>query len=305
MSWLSDFVGPRIRDIVGTDRTDEGLRTCAACGRDLSQAVFEAGLGICPACGHPNPLRPVERFATVFDDGRFEVVDVSEANVDVLHFRDLRRYAERLKEAHLRAGGRDALAVGRGMIGGNDAVVACADEGFLGGTLGIAAVAAFAQAARLATLQRAPLVVFTGAHGPRIQEGLFALAQSTQVRPIIADLNKAGMPCIVVIVAARGDRGLPAFAGFADILVREIVRADDPGEETGVDPSAANGSAVDVVVRRQDLAAVLTELADLTVDRRASAPVLPLHPTAADTASADAAGIPEDAPAAADQASER
>ena len=297
MSWLSDFVGPRFRDIVGVDRDEKDSGACRGCGFEAAPEMFRAEMGICPRCGHLNPLRPAERFAALFDDRRYEAVETPEVNSDVLRFRDARRYADRLKDAQARTSARDSLVIARGTAGGNDLVAACVDPAFLGGSIGVQAGAALAQAARLAALQRVPLIVFTGPNALRAQEGLLASAQACRVLPALRDLAKVGMPTITVLVAGYDGSTLPLVGAFGDIIVREAsghgAMREAPGHgappreppRRGADalPSAdPPGIASDLVVGRRELSPVLRRLVDLSVNRRAPAPVFSLHPNGAD-----------------------
>ncbi len=332
MSWLSDFVGPRLREIVGAEHEDEDLGTCRGCGFAFSPERLQADLGICPRCGHVNPLRPEQRFAALFDDGRYEAVADPETTSDVLKFRDARRYTDRLKEAQARTAGRDSLAVGRGTAAGNDVVAACVDPAFLGGSLGVQAGAALARAARLATLQHAPLIVFAGPDALRAQEGLLAPAQACRVLPALRDLAKVGMPVITVVVAGHAASTLPLVAAFGDIVIREVPAGpEEPagreapgnpqapaghkvpahpeapaGHEVPANPEALAGREVlaghahpgdspvmvgDLLVPRRELTPVLHRLVDLTVNRRAPAPVFSLHPAGAEPGQDPAAEV--------------
>ena len=297
MSWLSDFVGPRFRDIVGVDRDEKDVGACLGCGFEASPELFQDEMGICSRCGHLNPLRPAERFAALFDDRRYDVVATPEVNSDVLRFRDARRYADRLKDAQARTSARDSLIIARGTAGGNDLVAACVDPAFFGGSIGVQAGAALAQAARLAALQRVPLIVFTGPNALRVQEGLLASAQACRILPALRDLAKVGMPTITVLVAGYDGSTLPLVGAFGDIIIREApgrgaVREapghgapppEQPHEGADDAPSAdPPGIASDLIVGRRDLSTVLRQLVDLCVNRRAPAPVFSLHPNGAD-----------------------
>src|SRR6185437_5394261 len=155
MSWLTNFVLPKIRAVVTKKEVPDNLwDKCPRCGQMLFHRELEANLFVCQACGHHMRLDPTRRLATLFDEGAYDRIELPKTVADPLKFRDRKRYAERLKESQAKSGpGSDALIVAHGQIGGHAAVVACFDFGFMGGSMGIAVGEGLLAAARLAVLQ--------------------------------------------------------------------------------------------------------------------------------------------------------
>jgi acetyl-CoA carboxylase carboxyl transferase subunit beta len=53
MSWLTEFVRPKIRTLLGrTDVPDNLWRQCPNCQQMIFHKELEAGLKVCPHCGH-------------------------------------------------------------------------------------------------------------------------------------------------------------------------------------------------------------------------------------------------------------
>ena len=126
MSWLSNFVLPKIRTLVGRKEVPDNLwKQCPGCEQTLFQKDLVADQMVCRHCGHHFRIGSAERFRMLFDGAAFETVEPPKPPVDPLKFRDRKRYSERLREGQAVLGaGSDAVAVARGRIGGVPAVIA-------------------------------------------------------------------------------------------------------------------------------------------------------------------------------------
>ena len=89
---------------------------------------------------------------------------------DPLKFRDIKRYADRLKENRAKAGAADAVTVAFGKLERQDVTVAVQDFVFQGGTLGLAAGEAIVAGIFAAIERRTPFMIFT-ASGRRADAG--------------------------------------------------------------------------------------------------------------------------------------
>lgn len=268
MSWLTNFVLPKIRAVVAKKDVPENLwQKCANCGQMLFSRDLEAGLHVCGNCGHHLRLAPQQRLDMLFDDGRYSVIELPKAPIDPLKFRDLKRYADRLKDAQAKAGRpRDAMLVAHGLIGGLPAVTAVFDFEFLGGSMGMAVGEALLAAGRLAVLQEAALVVVPASGGARMQEGILSLVQMAKVAAAIALVRDAGVPYLSVMcdpttggVAASfamlGDLNLAepgALIGFAGRrVIEQTTNQQLPGDFQRAEFLLAHGMLDAIVPRRQ------------------------------------------------------
>src|SRR5689334_20419551 len=129
MSWLSNFVLPKIRAAVSRREVPDNLwKQCPACEQTLFHRDLEAELQVCRHCGHHFRIGSGARFAMLFDGGAFERVELPRTPVDPLRFRDRKRYIERLRESQAAGDtGGEAVALAHGRIGGIPAVVAAFD----------------------------------------------------------------------------------------------------------------------------------------------------------------------------------
>ena len=214
---------------------------------------------------------------------------------DPLKFRDRKRYTERLKEAQAKSGGRDAVVVAHGAIGGNEAVLAVFDFAFLGGSMGVAVGEALVAAARLAVEREAALVVVPSSGGARMQEGILSLMQLPRTTLAVEMVKEKGLPYVVVLAdpttggvsasfAMLGDVTLAepgAVIGFAGArVIEETIREKLPEGFQRAEYLLEHGM-IDMVVPRRELKATLARVLDLLTHRGAStqaAPDAELHP---------------------------
>ena len=112
---------------------------CPESGQLVFHKDLEANLMVVPGSGYHMPISPKARLASLFDDGDYEELATPETPSDPLKFRDIKRYADRLKENRAKAGAADAITVAFGKLERQDVTVAVQDFAFQGGTLGLAA----------------------------------------------------------------------------------------------------------------------------------------------------------------------
>jgi acetyl-CoA carboxylase carboxyl transferase subunit beta len=223
MSWLSNYVLPKIRRAVGRKEVPDNLwHKCPACEQMLFHRELAANLNVCRHCGHHLRIGAVTRLNLLFDDGLWTRVELPQPPADPLRFRDRKRYAERLREAQAVYGpGSDAVVVAHGRIGGHPAVVAAFEFGFMGGSMGTAAGEALVTAARLAVLQEAALIAVPASGGARMQEGVLSLMQMPRTILAVDMVKEAGLPYIVLLTDPTTGGVSASFAMVGDITLAE------------------------------------------------------------------------------------
>ena len=222
MSWLTEYVRPRIRTLLGRREVPENLWVqCPECQQMIFHAELEKNLKVCTNCGHHLRASPAERLAWTFDDGACTRIELPKVPADPLRFRDGQRYVDRLRAAREKTHGEDALAVAHGLIGGHKAVVAVMVFDFMAGSMGAAVGEGIVAAARLAVLQEAPLVIFTASGGARMQEGTVSLMQMPRTVLATRLVKQAGLPFIVVLTDPTTGGVTASFAMLGDIQIAE------------------------------------------------------------------------------------
>jgi acetyl-CoA carboxylase carboxyl transferase subunit beta len=278
MSWLTEFVRPKIRTLLGRREVPENLwLQCPACQQMIFHTELEKNRKICTNCGHHMRATVAERLAWTFDDGQYTRIELPKVPVDPLRFRDSKRYTDRLKEARDKTQLEDAIAVAHGTIGGQRSVVAVLAFDFIGGSMGAAVGEGILAAARLAVLQEAPLIVFTASGGARMQEGMVSLVQMPRTVIAARMVKEAGLPFITVLCDPTTGGVTASFTMLGDIqiaepgaeigfagarVIEQTVREKLPDGFQRSEYLLAHGM-VDMVVKRTELTAVLARLISL------------------------------------------
>jgi acetyl-CoA carboxylase carboxyl transferase subunit beta len=222
MSWLTEFVRPKIRTLLGRKDVPENLwHQCPACQQMIFQRDLDTNLKVCPHCGHHMRASARERLSWTFDDGRFTLIELPRVPQDPLRFRDQKRYTDKLKDARDKTKLDDAILVGHGEIGGQKSVVAAMDFSFLGGSMGAAVGEGIVAAARLAVMQKAPLILYTSSGGARMMEGAISLMQMPRTTIATQMVKEAGLPYIVVLTDPTTGGVTASFAMLGDIQIAE------------------------------------------------------------------------------------
>ncbi|MBN8898963.1 MAG: acetyl-CoA carboxylase carboxyl transferase subunit beta, partial [Rhodospirillales bacterium] len=124
MSWLTEYVRPKIRTLFSRREVPENLwHQCPACQQMIFHRDLLANLKVCTHCGHHMRATVAERLAWTFDETGFTRIELPKVTADPLRFRDSKRYSDRLKEAREKTHAEDAIAVAHGTIGGAKTVV--------------------------------------------------------------------------------------------------------------------------------------------------------------------------------------
>ncbi|TPW36088.1 acetyl-CoA carboxylase, carboxyltransferase subunit beta [Oecophyllibacter saccharovorans] len=221
MSWLTDYVRPKVRSLLQRDVPDNLWTNCDSCGQMLLIRDYERNWKVCPHCGHHGRALAHERMKWTFDNGEYTPIELPKMPTDPLAFRDSKRYTDRLKTARAKTQLDDSLLVAHGRIGGRETVVAVMAFEFMAGTMGPALGEAFLAACRLAVLQKAPLVIFTASGGARMQEGVASLMQMPRTTIGVQMLREAGLPYIVVFTNPTTGGVSASFAMLGDVHVAE------------------------------------------------------------------------------------
>jgi acetyl-CoA carboxylase carboxyl transferase subunit beta len=222
MNWISNYVRPKINSLFSRREVPENLWSkCDECGQMLFHRELSDALNVCPNCDHHMYIPPRQRFADLFDGGLYHEVAVPEPLADPLHFRDQKRYTDRLKDARRTNESHDAMVVAEGEIGRMKTVVAIQDFRFMSGSMGMFVGNAIIAAAERAVKLKCPLILFSAAGGARMQEGILSLMQMPRSTVAVQMLKEAGLPYIVVLTHATTGGVTASYAMLGDIQIAE------------------------------------------------------------------------------------
>ncbi|SLN52403.1 Acetyl-coenzyme A carboxylase carboxyl transferase subunit beta [Roseovarius gaetbuli] len=222
MNWITNYVRPRINSIFSRREVPENLWSkCDDCGTMLFHRELSGNLNVCTSCGNHMPITPRERFAGLFDGGVFSEVDVPLPNPDPLHFRDQKKYPDRLRTAQKTTGEKEAMLVATGEIGRTPIVAAAQDFSFMAGSMGMYVGNAIIAAAETAVKLKRPLILFSAAGGARMQEGILSLMQMPRTTVAVQMLREAGLPYIVVLTHPTTGGVTASYAMLGDVHIAE------------------------------------------------------------------------------------
>jgi acetyl-CoA carboxylase carboxyl transferase subunit beta len=222
MNWISNYVRPRINSIFSRREVPENLWSkCDECGTMLFHRELSDNLNVCTSCDHHMAITPRDRFGALFDGGIFTEVEVPTPTADPLHFRDQKKYPDRMKAAQRNTGEKEAMLVVMGEIGRTPIVAAAQDFSFMGGSMGMYVGNAIIAAAQRAVESKRPLILFSAAGGARMQEGILSLMQMPRTTVAVEMLKEANLPYIVVLTHPTTGGVTASYAMLGDVHIAE------------------------------------------------------------------------------------
>lgn len=284
MSWI-DKILPSISTSSGTSKNKskkkatvpEGVwKKCPRCEAVLYEKSLSENHEVCPKCDHHLRITARRRIKLFLDAGDQVELFADLEPVDLLKFKDLKKYKERLSAAQKSTGEKDALVVVKGRVNGVAVIVAAFEFGFIGGSMGAVVGEKFTQAVNTCLRERLPLVCFSTSGGARMQEALISLMQMAKTAAALECLKQNHLPYISVLVdpvyggvsaslAMLGDVNIAepnALVGFTGPdVIRQTVRVKLPEGFQRSEFLLEHG-AIDMIVHRRDLRGKIASLLD-------------------------------------------
>jgi len=223
MNWFEKLLPSRIRIDAGSKKSvPEGLWTkCGGCSAVLYRRELERTMDVCPKCDHHHRIGARRRLELFLDsDGREEIGAELEP-IDILKFKDSKKYKDRLVQAQKNTEEKDALIAMKGTLKGMPLTAAAFEFKFMGGSMGSVVGERFVRAANISLEERIPFVCFSASGGARMQEALFSLMQMSKTSAILARMSKEGIPFISVMTDPTMGGVSASFAMLGDINVAE------------------------------------------------------------------------------------
>ena len=282
MSWIDKILPSISRNNAESKKKSavpEGVwKKCPRCDATLYQKTLEENFDVCPKCDHHLRITARRRIQLFLDAGKQEELNSSLEPIDLLRFKDLKRYKDRLVSAQKDTGEKDALVVTKGELKGIPIVVAAFEFGFIGGSMGAVVGEKFTQAVNSCMADGLPLVCFSTSGGARMQEALVSLMQMAKTSAALEKLKRECLPYISVLVdpvyggvsaslAMLGDINVAepnALVGFTGPdVIRQTVRVKLPDGFQRSEFLLEHG-AIDMIIHRRDMrdkvAALLAKL---------------------------------------------
>lgn len=222
MNWITRLTRPTVKKThIQMDVPDDFWARCPACDSMLFHEEIAKADYVCPRCGHHFRLPTLRRLEMMFDGGKYTLIQLPKVKEDPLKFADLKKYADRLKDARKKNRTEDAMLVAHGKIGKKNAVVGVLNFDFMGGSMGTAVGEAIIRASQLALMQEAALILVTASGGARMQEGMLSLMQMARTTIAVKKLKKKKLPYIVILTNPTTGGVTASFAMLGDIALAE------------------------------------------------------------------------------------
>ncbi len=229
MSWFEKLMPSRIRTEANQKGTvPEGLWVkCERCKAVLYRAELERNQEVCPKCGEHRRIGARQRLDKFLDPEPREEIAAALEPLDVLRFRDSKKYRDRITQAQKATGEKDALIAIKGKVMGQPVVAAAFEFRFMGGSMGSVVGEKFVRAADTCIRDDAALVCFSASGGARMQEALYSLLQMSKTSAALARLAERRIPYISILTDPTMGGVSASFAMLGDIQIAE------PGAQIG------------------------------------------------------------------------
>jgi acetyl-CoA carboxylase carboxyl transferase subunit beta len=194
---------------------------CDSCKEIMYRAEVERAGRVCPKCHYPFRISARERLGQLADPGSFEEREMSLATADPLGFKDTKKYRERVRAAAQKTASDEAVICGVASIGGQPAVLAVFEFGFLGGSMGSVVGEKLTRAIELAIDKHLPVVIVSASGGARMQEGILSLMQMAKTSAALERLGASGLPYLSVLTDPTTGGVTASFAMLGDVILAE------------------------------------------------------------------------------------
>lgn len=283
MSWLSKLLPPKV-NVESGDKANvpEGLwHKCDSCNEILYYTDLEKNFQVCPKCNYHHYMSARKRLDMLLDsDGRVEV-GAEVRPIDILKFKDSKKYADRLEDSQNKIGESDALVVMQGTINKQMVVIAAFEFKFIGGSMGSVVGERFARGVMAAAENNCPFICVATSGGARMMEGVNSLMQMIKTSAVLHLLSVKKLPFISVLTDPTMGGVSASFAFLGDVVVAEpgasIGFAGKRVIEQTVREKLPEGfqtaefllekGAIDMVVTRQNLKYELARMIALLMNR--------------------------------------
>jgi len=250
---------------------------CNSCNEIIYRKVIDQNLRVCPKCNYHFPIPARKRIECLADPGTFIEHDQHMVSSDVLDFKDLKRYPQRIKESMEATGEQDAVLCGEAKIDGQPVMLGVFEFSFMGGSLGSVVGEKITRLIERAIEKKTGVIIFCASGGARMQEGILSLMQMAKTSAALAKLREARLLYISVLtdpttggvsasIGMLGDiivaepKAMIGFAGPR--VIKETIRAELPEGFQRAEYLLEHG-IVDLIVERKELRQTLGSLIEM------------------------------------------
>ncbi len=253
----------------------EGLWTrCDSCGEMITNKQLDEQLKVCPKCNKHFTADAKERISWLADEGTFEEIDSDMGSVDILKFKGVSAYTDKLKAYQKETGSIDAVRTGFAEIDGNKVGLGVMDFNFLAASMGSVVGEKITRLIEKSTKKKVPVILICASGGARMYEGMFSLMQMAKTSAALARHAEEGLAYVCVLTNPTMAGVMASFASLGDVIIaepgamigfagarviRETTREELPkGFQTA--EFLLESGLIDMIVHRKQLKSTLSNL---------------------------------------------
>ncbi|WP_457642784.1 acetyl-CoA carboxylase, carboxyltransferase subunit beta [Persephonella sp.] len=194
---------------------------CDKCKTLLYSEDLKKNMKICPHCGYNFRMNAKERVDMFLDEIYEYDLFPRISPVDILNFKDTKRYRDRIKDAQSKTGLNDAIIIAYGKMYDREVILAPMDFRFMGGSMGSVVGAKFVRGAEFAIEKKIPFIAITASGGARMQESIISLMQMAKTSMAVDKMNRAGILYISILTDPTMGGVSASFAFLGDVIIAE------------------------------------------------------------------------------------
>tara|TARA_B100000963_G_C22633287_1_gene676159 strand:+ start:3751 stop:4599 length:849 start_codon:yes stop_codon:yes gene_type:complete len=222
MNWLTNFVKPKLSAIKSKIIKKDNLwHKCPGCEQMIFHRELKEKLYVCSNCSYHMTMPVEDRIQNLFDEGKYEKLNLNTVVEDPLIFKDKIKYTDRLKKERSKLNTSDAIIVVKGDVNKIKLVVAVMDFRFMGGSMGMQVGEGIVEAANLAKKDNCSLLIISSSGGARMQEGILSLMQMPRTVAAIEIFKETNLPYLVLFTHPTTGGVSASFTMLGDILIAE------------------------------------------------------------------------------------
>jgi len=195
---------------------------CPDCSGLIYNKALEENFKICQKCNYHFTMGAHERIKLLLDENTFSEMDVDMHSVDVLKFKGVKSYLDKIREDSITTSLKEAVVTGRGKLDGKPLIFSVTDSRFIMGSMGSVVGEKLTRAIELATKERLPIIIVSGSGGgARMYEGILSLMQMAKTSAALARHNDARLLFISVLTNPTMAGVMASFASLGDVILAE------------------------------------------------------------------------------------
>ncbi|EKB48064.1 acetyl-CoA carboxylase, carboxyltransferase subunit beta [Cecembia lonarensis] len=216
-------------------RTDKGIKTSTEEKKDAPDGLWyktpngniihtrelKNNSYVCPDDDYHVKIGSKEYFEILFDNNKFEELDIKMKSGDPLKFVDSKPYTSRIEQTIKKTELNDAVRAAVGKVNNFDLVIACMDFNFIGGSMGSVVGEKIARAIEYSLKHKIPFLMISKSGGARMMEAGFSLMQMAKTSAKLALLDKAGIPYISLLTDPTTGGVTASYAMLGDFNIAE------------------------------------------------------------------------------------